>query len=285
MEFVGMAGTERAGGRMAMFEDDPNTSAAVLALGLLAVIGLIYGRAGRTRHSRILGWTLIALVAVSQVRTGSRGGAVALAAGLLVFVLRRGSINARIRNALIVVLTLTLVALTTLSSERLTARWEGTLEEGSMAGRERIFPAAWGLFLESPVVGWGPVVNYYLLAKRLSSPAVARDTHNLYLAVLTETGLVGGIVYFLALGLCVRAAWIARAGPQGVLPLAMLSAVLVVNLSLTWQNRKLYWFVLAFALASAEFVKGSRQRFASRRARAAGLRRQVGAEAAAGGVK
>jgi hypothetical protein len=33
-------------------------------------------------------------------------------------------------------------------------------------------------------------------------------------------------------------------------------------------------------------VKGSRQRFAPRRrARAAGLRRQVGAEAAAGGVK
>src|SRR5680860_159382 len=50
--------------------------------------------------------------------------------------------------------------------------------------------------------------------------------------------------------LCLRGALRAVKGRLGPAPLALVTVVAVVSLSLDWQNRKLYWLVLALALAS-----------------------------------
>jgi O-antigen ligase len=78
-----------------------------------------------------------------------------------------------------------------------------------------------------------------------------RDTHNLGLELMTSTGLVGTIPFLIGMGLCVLAAWRARRGEQGVLPMAMIALVLVGNLSGNFLVFKLYWVMLAFAVASA----------------------------------
>ena len=56
-----------------------------------------------------------------------------------------------------------------------------------------------------------------------------KDTHSLYLIVLTETGLLGSILFFGGLGLLVRAAWLARVRIEGALPMAMLSCLLIIT--------------------------------------------------------
>ena len=128
-----------------------------------------------------------------------------------------------------------------------------------MSGRPRIYRAAFRMFEEKPILGWGPATNYYELGRRLNRPK--RDTHNMFLWLLTEQGLAGTIPFCIGLGLCARAAWRGRRGAPGLLPLALLVASLTLNLSGTHFNfAKWFWVSLAFALASETYVRRRRTR-------------------------
>ena len=37
----------------------------------------------------------------------------------------------------------------------------------NMSGRENIFPAAWEMFKDKPLIGWGPIDNKYELGTRV----------------------------------------------------------------------------------------------------------------------
>jgi hypothetical protein len=74
------------------------------------------------------------------------------------------------------------------------------------------------------------------------------------LDVLTTAGLLGAIPFLLATWLCLHAAWRGRAGPCGVLPLALVLALLASNMT---QNRlagPLFWLVMALGFASKSAV-------------------------------
>jgi O-antigen ligase len=253
-------------GRVSMFGDDPNSVAGMLSLGILAWIGL--GRELKRRAvtgSKYWPVACIALV-VAVIRTGSRGGVVALMAGMLALLLqkREGKTRSRSRWSAVIGVALAIVV-GLLTSTTGKSRWEATLTEGSAAGREEIFPAAWALFLERPVLGWGPARNVAELGARMGSVSRgggpgSRDTHNGLLWVLTEVGLVGTIPYVIGLWLCLRAAWRGRDRMYGVLPLALVICVLVMNMSVTWQTRKFYWLILALGVASSRVIEPRRPR-------------------------
>jgi O-antigen ligase len=136
-------------------------------------------------------------------------------------------------------------------------RFMVALEEGEMSERELIYPAAWQMFMEKPVVGWGPVTNTTELGTRLGlyGHEDRIDAHNLILYVITATGIVGAIPFFLGTFLCVNAAWKGRGGAHGILPLAMIVTLLTSDMSVSGLNWKQHWLVLAYALASgAHFV-------------------------------
>src|SRR6266542_3982452 len=172
-----------------------------------------------------------------------------------------GSTRTRIRNAIIVVLALLVCYGVTMLSASNAGRWQSTLEEGNMSGRQRIYPAAWKMVEERPLLGWGPGTNYYELGYRLRLPI--RDTHNLFLRLLTELGLAGTIPFCIGLVLCVRAAWRGRESTQGLLPLALIVASLTVNLSNTYLELKWFWVVLAYSLASETYLQVKRRRWSA----------------------
>jgi len=245
--------------RISAFGDDPNTTAGVLSLGTLALMGLAYGREKARWSVRMLTWVGLGVLASVIVFTGSRGSLVAVTIGLLALFLsgkgrapwpRAQLSGVRLKVGLIIVIAMSLLIGISYYYEPAKKRWERTFTEGSMAGRERIFPAALEMVFEKPLIGWGPTHHYYELGSRLGRPF--RDTHNLYLWILTETGLVGAIPFFIAVWYCLRGAWKARGGVDGPLPLALLLALLTINLSLTWHNMKLFWIVLAYTLASGD---------------------------------
>ena len=131
------------------------------------------------------------------------------------------------------------------------------MEGGSLAGRERIYPALLAMVKERPVLGFGPVNNKYELGIRLDERRFRRrDAHNLVLEVLSSTGLAGAIPFLVAVGLCVTAAWRARRSGHVTLPLAMAAAVLTANMSGNWIVSKLLWLVLAYAVASQGYGPG-----------------------------
>ena len=50
-------------------------------------------------------------------------------------------------------------------------------------------PEAWNMFIQAPIMGWGPGNHIIELGSRFGRKPL--DTHNGYLWVLTETGLAG----------------------------------------------------------------------------------------------
>jgi O-antigen ligase len=243
-------------GRVSMFGEDPNTVAGMLSVGILAWIAL--GPERTVAGSRLGRFWMIgcAVVGVAVIRTGSRGGLVALLAGILTVSLAKRGRRPRGRNVAMVLAIVAALVAGVLASGTNVRRWTEAFETRSAAGREQIFPAAWTMFLERPVAGWGPGRNLEELGARLNYSSIetgpsARDTHNGLLWILTETGLVGFIPFVAALWLCLRAAWRARARAYGVMPFALVICILIVNMSITWQKRKFFWLVLAFGVAGA----------------------------------
>ncbi|MBN1911776.1 MAG: O-antigen ligase family protein [Pirellulales bacterium] len=130
---------------------------------------------------------------------------------------------------------------------------------------------AWNMFLDRPLFGCGfgqyPVAQLDYLADRSTTLPLgkAKDyaQHNVFLALLTETGLVGMALFVAVLGLWCRAAWrVWRSdGPpdwaraQGLLFLAMMGFYLVNGMfhdvSLIPQANMLLFFLAGTTMATA----------------------------------
>lgn len=245
----GIATDVDAGGRISVVGANPNELGMVLSLGVIALIGYAFNGRGRGFVTRALTWASFGLLSAAIVSTGSRGALVALVSGILAWGLLFGSRRQYSRYTVLLVAVVSIGILLSIvySSDTAMTRWDSALQKGNTAGRDKIFPASWQMFLERPLIGWGPVNYGFELGSRTGKSY--RGAHNLYLYVLIETGLAGAIPFFGALWLCLKNAWHNRQGPYGVSPLALLVVVLIANLSGDWLDRKLFWVVLAYALA------------------------------------
>ena len=261
MQLEGFAATANVvatgGARESALGQNANQAAMMLAAGFVTLAALTYGRPRSAVRPSLLSWLPLALVGAATVRTGSRGGLAALLGGLLMVLLWGRGLRARARNFFIGIVAVGLLAAAVASSEVMRNRLLQTVETGNMAGRERIFPALRQMIEERPLLGWGPINNKYELGRRLLEPVrIRRDAHNIVLEVLTATGAVGGIPFLVGLLLVVRSAWRARRGEEGIVPLALLSTVLLANMSGNWIASKLLWLAMAYALAAGSRVSG-----------------------------
>lgn len=242
-------------GRAVVFGQDPNLAARTLGVGLLTVVGLAYGRANRVLRPFLMAWPLAALIGLAMILGGSRGQLVALAVGLWAFSLTGNTFGARVKHSIVAILAIGLVTWGALQSPVMQRRIEKA-RLGNLAQREDIFPAAWQMFKDRPLTGWGPA-SQTVLATRLRLPPAqhqTRGTHNLFLAVLTSTGLLGAIPFMIGLWLCTWAAWKARRGTEGSLPVVQMAALWVANLTINFIVLKMQWVLLAYALTSASFL-------------------------------
>jgi O-antigen ligase len=239
--------------RATVLGQNPNRTSRLLGTGLLVVIGLTYGRERDGLRPRMIAWAPAALLLMAMIRSGSRGALLATGLGLLAFSLSGKTVEARIRNAAAMVVALLLAVTLALESEVMRARIE-LAESGNLAKREQIFPTAFAIFAEKPMLGWGPVANQYELGLRLPEHLDdRRDTHNLLLEVFTSTGVLGGIPFFLGLGLCFVGAWKVRRGLQGTLPLALMTMILAGNMSGNFLAFKIQWLMMGYVIAASTF--------------------------------
>src|SRR5207302_2999399 len=129
-----------------------------------------------------LRWPLVALIAGAVIQTGSRGGLLALATGVMMFLFRGPTAWARLRNAGAALVVLGGLAFAAYRSDGMRNRLFAAAESGNLAGRERIYPTLLVMIRERPIIGWGPVENQYELEHRLKEPGfIKRDAHNLIL--------------------------------------------------------------------------------------------------------
>jgi O-antigen ligase len=242
------------GERLTAFGQNENNAAMFMDGGLIVLLGIGFARGRLLLKPRMLVLPGCLLIAYAVVETGSRGGLIALSAGLLTLFLARGtSVWARVRSGALAVVLLGVIASFAYETPVMRNRLTDTARSGAMAGREDLYPLVGALFLEKPVIGWGPLNNQYELSLREGNrfySRARRDTHNIVFETLTATGLVGTFAFCLGMWLCLRAAWRARGGSEGILPFAVMISVLVANMSGNWMASKLLWFAFAYAIAS-----------------------------------
>jgi O-antigen ligase len=254
LQFAGVIATEDHG-RVTVYDFNPNVTALLLSVGLIYFLGVLHGERDASMKLRLLVWLSSAVLLIPIVRTGSRGGAVALILAVIVLVVKPGSIPQKAKMAFMVVAVVAALGWATFQIEAVRNRWENTYYKGDVASRDILFPVAWQMFLERPITGWGPVNHYWEMNIRTADPD-GGDPHNLYLWVLKETGLLGAFPLFVGLWLCWRSTWRARRSSHGTVALALLLLMLVQNLKGTYLFFKIFWFVLAYAAASGTYVIG-----------------------------
>jgi len=258
LPFMGLGRTTdmvwTGGERVSALGQNANSAAMIMAAGLVALIGLVFLSRHRTTFSLVLGGLVSAVLALAILETGSRGGLLALLGGVLVFALAANSWQQRLRNGTIALLAISLLTVAALSRPVMKNRLVDTARTGNLAGREQLYPALWSMFLEKPLMGWGPVANGYELAARVGErDRASRAAHNVVLGLITAGGLLTALPFIVGVWLSARGAWRARAGEHGVLPLALFSSVFLSNMSGDWGASKLLWLVLAYCLASGQW--------------------------------
>lgn len=205
---------------------DPNFFAQILLLSVPIALQLAWTEAGLRRRALALG--AAGLAAVATIFTYSRGGAVALGAVLLLSVVARG-IDLRKASLAMLPLLVALWAvlpdefaqrLTTLSQLLPGGSGEVLRPDSSFGERKMFTAAAWRMFEDHPLTGVGAGnynVHFVDYAQRVGSDARLYVTptegyypHSLYLEIAAETGLVGLVVFALALAVCFVYLWRAR---------------------------------------------------------------------------
>jgi O-antigen ligase len=258
LSLAGVGSTARVqftgGERLTVFGQNANNTAMILSAGLVALCGLAYALHPSWPRRRWLVWPLAGAIGWAVVETGSRGGLVALGAGLLAFMLGGRTGWHRLRNIALGAIAIGGLLWASSQSTLMRNRLELTATAGDLAGRERIFPELLRMFREKPVLGWGPITNKYELGVRLHEIThPRRDAHNVVLEVLTSAGVLGTIPFLVAVGLGALAALRARRRLHGILPAALLMVIFAANMSGNRIANKVFWLVCAYAVAAAAY--------------------------------
>jgi O-antigen ligase len=236
-------------GRTTVIGANANGLAFVMACAVLILLGLWPDKGVRRRwQSTALILSLFPLLA-GLIMTGSRGGMTVLVIGASLYLAMRQ--NFKRKKALIFWGLMTLGAMVYMAMHDPTAssRWEETYSTGSTSGRDTIYDAAIAMVYERPILGWQPVRSFFELGWRVKK-ATGRDTHSLFLALLTEVGLLGTLPFLIGLWLCIQAAWKARGGNLGAMPLSLMAALLAFSTVNTTLTGKTMWFILGVGIAS-----------------------------------
>jgi O-antigen ligase len=202
-----------ATGRLTGGGGDPNVQAAGFMIAMFLCAGL-WSLAGR-RLPRIGLVLAFIVVAVGFFATQSRGGLIALAVATIVGL----AVLPRQRKRLLGLAGAAGVGLGVIALANPTAISRMTDLGGGTSGRSDLWTVAWNIFNDHPWIGIG-LSNFQVVEPRytlISGPLSRVDlvaesphlVHNVYLQLLTETGVVGLALFLILVGGCLRASWLA----------------------------------------------------------------------------
>jgi O-antigen ligase len=235
-------------GRAGVLGLNLNAQSFLYAMSIIgAVTYLLEGTPGLRMHRA---WLLVAigLMATSLVRTGSRGGAVALVVGLAVAT----TLNAARRRlpryvVLFAPLTIGLLAVPFLGGTVLKERFEATVERGDTGLRRELAQGGIEIFSQSPLAGRGATYVFELGDRVLAGGPRQIAAHNAYLQILLSFGLLGAVPWFVGLGLTMKRAWAARRYPWGAVMTALMVSSLAFGSIGNLGYNKFFWVLLALA--------------------------------------
>jgi O-antigen ligase len=243
----GLIASERMG-RTSAFTMDENYIGLIYVIGSLILIGLAHGRLVSSKAWSLVAWPITLVLFLQIVATGSRTAMVAMPFGAAMIVFKKGRVVSKLWALLVVSIAVFAFVYVVVGNATAVERWERTVKEKTLSGRESLYPEAFKMFLERPILGWGRTASTWELGRRLGEKGPA-GPHNELLSHLVAGGLTQTLPLVIGVLLCLRGAWVARGGSLGSIPLAILMTVLLVGMSIDVYHRKVAWLALALGFA------------------------------------
>lgn len=196
---------------------DPN----FYGLILVAIVPLALMRLRNERRGllRLAAGVSVLLMVMGLVLTYSRGDILTLGVGLVAFAVLTRVRLTHIAMTLIVAVPLAMAFVPSSYWQRLsylaavTSQTPGVQSDASLHKRAAAGEVALAIFADHPFLGVGASnysAVYFPYARQLNVPDAASYSHDIYLQVAAETGLLGLVPYLAALFLALRAAWRGR---------------------------------------------------------------------------
>ena len=238
------------GRRVAVLGNDVNFAAMFIAVSVLA--GLAYGLTmAKTRLVYRVFFLLGSVTGVYAIlKTGSRGGLLALVGGILSLAVTARKWRISVTYMFIVICVLLTIGVTVLNDPYLAARFRDAAERRDTSGRVEIWGQAMRVFTASPLYGFGHYMQTDALGAIRHSGKVG--THNFFLSVLLGSGLAGLLCFLYFYVRAFRSVWSVKTQRSGRIVLAWFLATFVAALSLNMEIAKWFWLVLVLALAAGK---------------------------------
>jgi hypothetical protein len=190
---------------------DANGVAAFLVAGLVLAGGVALGMR-KAPLLRFLAIPASALFMAAFILTGSRSGVLSLGAALIAAVVFAGRWRPQAFAAVLIAAVISVGAFAAFAPDSIKERISETSpgQVSPKEGRLTIWQVGWRMFEDHPVAGVGlgsfqsSSVHYVLAPGALERTDQVIDkpevAHNIYLQVLAEMGIVGELLFILALG-------------------------------------------------------------------------------------
>ena len=277
---IGLATGNSPEGRLAGTFEDPNEFAAFCVPALLIAAALA---ATALTPLRRLAFGVGALVCgLGIVLSGSRGGIVAIAAALVMWIIFGGRWRLKVIVASVLVGVVVVGYINVAASPATRTRLETLTQSEELStnggtGRTDIWQVGLRAYHDHPIVGSGAGTFTEATPRYLARPGLVRrgdfftDTpkvaHNMYLHVLVEIGVVGLALFGLILVACLAAAWRAarlfkRAGDLKMellsrTLLAGTAGILVADFFISGQYQRVLWILLGLCVALLGIARGA----------------------------
>lgn len=248
------------GARFAALQQDPNELGLIIALAIPMAwyLGLAQAHRPMTRL-----WPLYLPLAITSILlTASRGAFLTMLVALMIIPALSQRLQLRTKAVLYVFAIGSLAVAARFAPEASLERIRGTradIEAGYFGGRGRIWRAGIDVAREHPVAGVGAGAFQSAVEAVVLVPWTSHDT---FLAILVEDGAVG-LTLFLAMAVAATRPLRQLTPRQRRFGIVLLLALAVGSLSLEWDRRKQFWFVLGLLAASVAQQSSAR---AARRA-------------------
>ena len=233
---------------------DPNIVASIMNMGILSAIGeFIANQTGKVRFLYLAssGWILL-----GTLLTGSRGGLISLVVGLLFILLpelKDKKESKWTRRFIVLGAAITVFVISFLPKNLIEARFTkntilgiNELTAGSH-NRYTIWEHALELFQNRMFLGYGCGNFMNSLATVYRSSA----SHNLYILLLIECGIIGSIPFLIFIVSHIRR----TVKSQNFIALGLLVAALVMALSLDSITYKYFWVTLIYVVVAFNQTK------------------------------
>jgi O-antigen ligase len=242
------SGRATEGARFASNNAGPNNTGCLLAVAVAMAFLLVRTDPDRRYKALYVAFMPVAVVAI--ILTASRTAMISVVIGLAIVGLDRRKFTARRLIGLVPLGLIAFALAVFLVPQKALDRLGTTSSEissGTLDGRTLYWKLCLRLFTDHPFqgVGSGAFPNENLL---LGGRGIV--AHNAFLSILAELGAVGLALFVGMIGL---AAWGLVGQPRDARRawLAMGVAWLIGASALTWEVRKITWFLLAIALVQA----------------------------------